>query len=146
MTEELNEAQAVEALASDRDRCAQSVLEFMAACGVRTTTMPPQLLELLTLYGLKAIDIGHELAHKKRTWPETAGTVTAAASSSGIAPALRGGAISSSGIAPALRGGAMSSARAERSESGLLPTAQGSERRRKRSAEITRKVVLASQR
>jgi hypothetical protein len=103
MTAEWSEAQAVELLATERDQCVQGVIEFMAACGVRTTTVPPQLLELLTLYGLTAIDIGKELAHRKATLDE-------------------------------------------RPDSGLLQRAHGSERRRRPSAEITQKVLLASQR
>ena len=139
MTKGLEEAEAIEALATVRDFCAESVIEFMAACGVRTTTPPPQLVELLTLYGLRAIDIGQELAHRKATF-------------GGIAPALRGGAMPiGSGIAPALRRGTMPAEAAEaalddRSESGVLPTAHGSRRRRRPSAEITSKIVLSSRR
>jgi hypothetical protein len=116
MTEEWSEALAVELLATERDQCAQRVLEFMGACGVRTSTVPPQLLELLTTFGLTAIDIGKQLAHRKRTMPATEPDE------------------------------ATRNALAERGDSGVLPTGGGSERRRRSSAEITQKVLLASQR
>lgn len=66
VTSQFEEADAVEALTPARDQCAQSVLEFMAACGVRITTAPPQLLEVLTAYGFHAVGIGRALAHGKR--------------------------------------------------------------------------------
>jgi hypothetical protein len=66
VTTEFDETEAAKALAHERDRCAHAVLEFMSACGVRVTTMPPQLFELFTAYGFKAIDIGHALARAKR--------------------------------------------------------------------------------
>jgi hypothetical protein len=113
MTKGFDEAEAIEALATVRDFCAESVIEFMAACGVRTTTKPPQLVELLTLYGLRAIEIGQELAHRKATLPAAE---------------------------------AAENARRDRSDSGLLPTAHGSRRRRRQSAEITSKIVLSSRR
>lgn len=65
-TTDFDEAEAAEALAHELNRCAHAVLEFMSACGVRVTTMPPQLLELFTVYGFRAIDIGHALARSKR--------------------------------------------------------------------------------
>jgi len=113
MTKGFDEAEAIEVLGPVRDFCAESVIEFMAACGVRTTTTPPRLVELLTLYGLRAIDIGQELAHRKATLPAAEAAETAID---------------------------------DRSESGLLPTAHGSERRRRRSAEVTSKIVLRSNR
>jgi hypothetical protein len=121
MADDFSEAQAVEALSSERDLCAQRVIEFMAACGVRTTTTPPQLLELLTLYGLKAVDIGRELVHAKRTLDEAEAREARDAAATAFAA---------------------------RGDSGMLPTTPAGEqhesgRRRRGSAEITRKVVLA---
>lgn len=79
VTSQFEEADAVEALAPARDRCAQRVLEFMAACGVRVTTPPPQLLELLTAYGFHAIGIGRALGPAKQTIPPDGVGGTAAA-------------------------------------------------------------------
>jgi hypothetical protein len=68
------EEAAVETLSPERDRCLQSILEFMAACGVRVTSPPPQLLELLTAYGFHAISIGRALAPVQQTTsPDGAG-------------------------------------------------------------------------
>lgn len=57
-----DEARIIAALAPARERCAQDVLEFMSACGVRFTTVPPLLLQLLTTYALTAVDVGQALA------------------------------------------------------------------------------------
>jgi len=66
VTSQFEEADAVEALTPERDQCAQRVLEFMAACGVKVTTAPPQLLEALTAYGFHALGIGRALASGRR--------------------------------------------------------------------------------
>lgn len=54
----------------ERDHCLDDVRAFIEACGVKLNgRQTPQLVELLTQYGLACLDLGKRYAHEADTLP-----------------------------------------------------------------------------